>query len=261
MALYTSLLNLPLLTSIAIVLVPLLILTVVLVLTLGRRPFDVRANDNVATAAMRLVGGAFIFVAAFSTAALWQESNRVAETIGAEFGHARVVVNQLAAQRAPGTQQLVDELRAYAQVVKDDELQSPQNPTGNDQANTHVQRVIEGIIVLADKQELNSDDVKVLLDALAAMTTARNERLSQPHPVLPLPIFALVLILGTLTVLLAACYPSGPDRSLKWLQALTAWAVVGALIATVLLLLNGDSGWLLGLRTGPAVDFLQQTAP
>ena len=260
MSAYGVLLGIPLWACIAVLVLPLLALTIALVVITSRRSTDVRANDQVATSAIRLVGGAFIFVSAFATAAMWQESNRAAETIGAEFGHARVVVNQLVAQQAPGTGALVDELRAYAQVVKADELMSMNAQAGTDDANVHIQRVVSGIISLDNQQRINSNDVKVLLDALAGMTTARNERLSQPYPVLPLPLFALVLTLGTLTVILAASYPSGPDRRLKWLQALTAWAVVAAVLSTIMLLLNGESGWFLDLRVGPAADFLAQTS-
>ena len=255
-----ALLDLPLLASIAVIVLPLLLISVALVVLTGRRPSDVRANDNVATSAIRIVGGAFIFVTAFSTAAIWQESNHVAQTIGTEFGHARVIVNQLVAQQAPGTAEVVAELRSYAEVVREKELLPLQPPSGDDGADVHIQRVVQRIVTLDDAQQLNSDDVKVLLDTVASMTTARSERLSQPYPVLPLPIFGLVLTLGLLTVVTAAVYPSGPDRGLKWFQALGTYAVVCVLIATMVLLLNGESGWLLDLRVGPADAFLAQTS-
>lgn len=79
---YVALIELPLPVSIAVVCLPLLAITVILTRRTGRGALDSRANDNVSTAAIRLVGGAFIFISAFSTAAIWQESSHVADSIG-----------------------------------------------------------------------------------------------------------------------------------------------------------------------------------
>lgn len=261
MAAYLFLVELPLPISIAVIVLPLLALTIVLIVLLGRRDQDVRANDNVATAAIRLVGGAFIFVSAFSTAAIWQESNHVAQTIGGEFGHASVFANHMAAQELPEGSGLIRELRAYTDVVMSGELINAQVTAaeGEDGAEVHVRNAVRGVIDLEDQNKIDSSDSKVLLDALASMTTARGDRLSQPYPILPLPVFVLVLSLGILTIVIAAAYPSGPDRRLKWLQALTAFAVVASLLSTALFLLNGDSGWSREQRLGPAELFMEES--
>gem|GEM_PF-1620099 len=258
---YLALIELPLLVSIAVVCMPLLVITVVLTVRTGRRALDSRADDNVSTAAIRLVGGAFIFISAFSTAAMWQESGAVAETIGQEFGHATAFVNHLAAQELPEAVPLIMNIRAYAAMVMDGELIHEQvNATTADGPNAQLRSAILGIVELDKAGKLDAKETPILLDSLAAMTEARNSRLSQPHPILPLPVFVLVTAMGVFTVIVAAAYPSGPDRLLKWTQSLTAFAVVASLLACVLLLINVDDGWLREHHLRPAVLFMEETA-
>lgn len=255
---YRGLIGLPVGVSIALIAVSLSALTVAIVMWTGRRDPDVRANDNVSTAAIRLVGGAFIFVSAFSTASVWQESTHLAEIAGREFGAASSVMNNLTAQRMPEALPVMAALRDYAAIVGDEELVTAHAVAGVDGANERLVSATGGVIGLSNSEKLNSDDVKVLLDALADMSVARHDRLSQPYPVLPMPVFVLLVILGVLTVIVAAAYPSGPDRKAKWLQALTALAVVVSLLSTVVFLLNGESGWMLEDRLRPLQVFMAE---
>lgn len=255
---YRGLIGLPVGVSIALIAVSLSALTVAIVMWTGRRDPDVRANDNVSTAAIRLVGGAFIFVSAFSTASVWQESTHLAEIAGREFGAASSVMNNLTAQRMPEAVPVMAALRDYAAIVGDEELVTAHAVAGVDGANERLVSATGGVIGLSNSEKLNSDDVKVLLDALADMSVARHDRLSQPYPVLPMPVFVLLVILGVLTVIVAAAYPSGPDRKAKWLQALTALAVVVSLLSTVVFLLNGESGWMREDRLRPLQVFMAE---
>ena len=255
---YRGLIGLPVGVSIALIAVSLSALTVAIVMWTGRRDPDVRANDNVSTAAIRLVGGAFIFVSAFSTASVWQESTHLAEIAGREFGAASSVMNNLTAQRMPEALPVMAALRDYAAIVGDEELVTAHAVAGVDGANERLVSATGGVIGLSNSEKLNSDDVKVLLDALADMSVARHDRLSQPYPVLPMPVFVLLVILGILTVIVAAAYPSGPDRKAKWLQALTALAVVVSLLSTVVFLLNGESGWMREDRLRPLQVFMAE---
>jgi hypothetical protein len=263
-SIYRGFIGLPVGVSIAVIAVSLSALTVAIVLRTGRRDPELRGNDNVSTAAIRLVGGAFIFVSAFSTASVWQESTHLAEIAGREFGAASSVMNNLAAQRIPESLPVMAALREYAALVGDKELVTAQPIGGVDGANERLVSATGGVIDLSNAQKLNSEDVKVLLDALADMSVARHDRLSQPYPILPMPVFALVAILGVLTVIVAAAYPSGPDRQAKWLQSLTALAVVASLLSTVVFLLNGDGGWMREERLRPlqvfVVEFPESTS-
>ncbi|CAB4970235.1 unannotated protein [freshwater metagenome] len=257
---YTNFVEMPLVVAVLLILVPLLALTIILVTASGRADHQVRANDNVATAAIRLIGGAFIFMSAFATVALWQESTRLADTVGLEFGHASVIVNQLSAQEVAGTEEIVGHLRTYASIVMDGELINPRVSSSNDGANEQVFEATRGIVKLDAAGTIESDDAKLLFDSLGGMTLARNSRLSQPYPLLPLPIFALVVVLGVSTIIIAAMYPTGPDRTLKWIQSLLAFVVVAGLLSTVTFLLNGSSGWLREDRQRPALLFLQESS-
>ena len=82
MTIYASFVEMTLVVAILLILVPLLALTIILVMAVDRGDYHLRDNDNVATTAIRLIGGAFIFMSAFATVALWQESSRLADTIG-----------------------------------------------------------------------------------------------------------------------------------------------------------------------------------
>jgi len=257
---YLALIELPLPVSIAVVCLPLLAITVILTARTGRGALDSRANDNVSTAAIRLVGGAFIFVSAFSTAAMWQESSHVAESVGQEFGHATAFVNHLAAQAIPEAEPVIRNIRDYATIVANGELITGRVDSMLTGPNTQLLNAVRGVVALDKAGKLDGSDSKVLLDSLATMTEARNSRLSQPHPILPLPLFALVTTLGVFTIVVAAAYPSGPDRRLKWVQSLTAFAVVASLLGTVLFLVNQDSGWLREHHLRPVQLFMEETA-
>lgn len=257
---YVALIELPLPVSIAVVCLPLLAITVILAARTGRGALDSRANDNVSTAAIRLVGGAFIFVSAFSTAAMWQESGRVADSIDQEFGHASAFVNHLEAQGVPEAEPVIRDIRDYATIVEGGELIDARVDSTPNGPNAHLFSAVRGIVELDKAGKLDASDSKILLDSLAAMTEARNSRLSQPHPILPLPLFVLVTTLGVFTIIVAAAYPSGPDRRLKWLQSLTAFAVVASLLGTVLFLVNSDNGWLREHHLRPVQLFMEETA-
>ena len=179
---YTTFVELPLTVSIPILIVPLLALTVILVMAVDRGDYHLRDNDNVATTAMRLIGGAFIFMSAFVTVALWQESSRLADTVGQEFGHASVIVNQLSAQEVPRSEEIIGHLRTYASLVMDGELINPRVSSSNDGANEQVFEATRGIVKLDAAGTIESDDAKLLFDSLGGMTLARNSRLSQPYP-------------------------------------------------------------------------------
>jgi hypothetical protein len=256
-SLYRGFISLPVGISVTLIVVSLTGLTVAIVLWTGRRDPDLRSNDNVSTAAIRLVGGAFIFVSAFSTSSVWQESTHLADAAGREFGAASSVMNNLAAQRIPEAIPVMGSLREYATIVAEEELVNAHSIAG-DGANARLVSATEAVISLANADKLNSDDVKVLLDALSVMSVSRHDRLSQPYPILPLPVFVLVVGLGVLTTIVAAAYPSGPDRQTKWLQALTALAVVASLLSTVVFLLNGQSGWMREDRQRPAQVFVAE---
>jgi hypothetical protein len=257
---YMTFVEMPLVAAVLVIVVPLLALTIILVAALGGADHQLRANDNVATAAIRLIGGAFIFMSAFATVALWQESSRLADTVGLEFGHASVIVNQLSAQEVAGAEGIVGHLRAYATIVMDDELLSPRDSSMRDGANEQLFQATRGIVKLDAAGSIESDDAKLLFDSLGGMTLARNSRLSQPYPLLPLPIFAIVVVLGVSTIIIAALYPTGPDRRLKWIQSLLAFVVVAGLLSTVTFLLNSSSGWLREDRQRPATLFLEESA-
>lgn len=257
-SMYRGFISLPVGVSVSLIIASLTALTVAIVVWTGRRDPDLRSNDNVSTAAIRLVGGAFIFVSSFSTASVWQESTHLADTAGREFGAASSVMNNLAAQRIPEALPIMGALREYATTVSDEELVNAHSIAGADGANAQLVGATEAVIALANAEKLNSNDVKVLLDALSVMSVSRHDRLSQPYPILPLPVFVLVVALGVLTTIVAAAYPSGPDRQTKWLQALTALAVVASLLSTVVFLLNGESGWMREDRQRPAQVFVAE---
>ena len=75
-----------------------------------------------ATAAIWLIGGGFIFIIPFATVALWQESSRLADTVGQEFGH--------------------------ASIVMDGELMNPRISSSNDGANEQVFEATRGIFAV-----------------------------------------------------------------------------------------------------------------
>ncbi|MCX7431408.1 MAG: hypothetical protein NTY17_10470, partial [Planctomycetia bacterium] len=257
-SLYRGFISLPVGISVSLIVATLTAMTLAIVVWTGRRDLNLRANDNVSSASIRLVGGAFIFLCSFSTALVWQESTHLSGAAGHEFGAASSVMNSLAAQRIPEAIPVMTTLREYATIVADEELVNAHSIAGADGANELLVSATDAIITLANADKLNSEDVKVLLDALSVMSVSRHDRLSQPYPTLPLPVFVLGVGLGVLTTIVAAAYPSGPDRQTKWLQALTALAVVASLLSTGVFLLNGESGWMREDRHRPAQVFVAE---
>ncbi|MBU6243761.1 MAG: hypothetical protein KGP12_00965 [Actinomycetales bacterium] len=72
-----------------------------------------------------------------------------------------------------------------------------------------------------------------------------------------------IVVSGLLAIIAEAAPPNSRGRacglglsSVRW----RSWPVVAAVMATVVLLLNGESVWFLDLRVGPAAGFLEQAS-
>lgn len=178
-----------------------------------------RSNDNVMTAALRLTGAAFVFLAAFAGVSEWQTEGQ-REALARQQFVAAAELYRNAPQGQVG-EDLRSALVEYAGITSQD----PMHLHAADQA-------LESMIAVTP--EIAKDDF--LREEIVAFEDRHAERLLIPEQAVPWPITGAVFILGLLTTILVARYPMGSSRGLKILQAATSLGVVVAILAALMLL-------------------------
>ncbi len=180
---------------------------------------DDRSNDNVMTAALRLAGAAFVFLAAFAGVSEWQiEGER--ESLARQQFIAAAELHRNAPQTAAG-----DSLRAALVEYAQRTSAEPLDLHSGDAA-------LEAIVTLTPDLE----DDSFLREEIVAFEDRHAERLMIPEHAVPWPIIGTVYILGLMTAILVAYYPTGSRPSLKVLQTVTSLAVIVAILGALTLL-------------------------
>jgi hypothetical protein len=229
---------------VAAVLVPLAVL--VYALRLDRLRAD-RADDNVLTAAIRFVGGAFALLAAFIIVSLANQSSAAKAAVRSEAAAADSFAREAA--RLPGDEgkRLVRGVEQYLDAVLRDEWPSMSDPAhAHDAADDEMDRLFD--LLLADDASAASgrDDqrIELVVNSLDRLQERRVERILIARDPLA-PVLWIVLLVSAATMLVvAAVYPAGTTRALKWVQVLSIGTVVAIVLFVVLALEHAYDGFL-----------------
>lgn len=234
---YVWLLSKPYFLIILAVAVPSLLIALIFARVALRRPPADRSADNTATAAIRLVGGAFIFFSAFSTMSAWQGVNHLLADVTREFHILGTIADDIERVKPMSRARLAPHMVEYAQIVRTEELGPDGFPTRSRNAAKKLAE-IEQMIDTVLSGTLPDDHTRVakLVDHLEDFKDTRKDRLSRPSPMVPPVVLMLLVIVGMLTLMIVGLYPAPPDRLMKWVQVISSALVVAGLMATVLLL-------------------------
>lgn len=180
---------------------------------------DDRSNDNVMTAALRLTGAAFVFLAAFAGVSEWQiEGDR--EALARQQFIAAAELHRNAPDTPAG-----EALRA---AVVDYAVITSQDPLDLHAADADLEAIVDLTPALQNDSFLREE--------IVAFEDRHAERLLIPEHAVPWPIIGTVYILGLMTALLVAFYPTGSRPGLKVLQTITSLAVIVAILGALSLL-------------------------
>jgi hypothetical protein len=174
------------------------------------------------TAAIRLVGAAFVFLATFTAYSQWQATMDLEEAIRAEVIASAVVFDL--APAGPEGELLESRLLAYVDAVASSPL------------SANAGRIELSEVLTSSARSDNGIRGGQLSEAVLRLASARELRDVLPETGVPWVARLAVGILGVLTLVVAAVYPSGHSRRLKLLQAWSAAVVVTTTLATLVLL-------------------------
>jgi hypothetical protein len=234
LTLYEQFLSLPFLVQFLCVAVPAFVIAIALTLYSLRKDGAVRSDDNVATAGLRFVGAAFIFIGAFAIVTGWQGSSLATTNLVKEFAAATTVAEHVIRTPSPEGDAIVHTLREYAQTVKDTELGADGLPGYQQDAEDLIVDLATAVQQFEELPILSQKQNEALDQALGVLVEARHTRVSAVWPLVPASIFTALVVIAVMALLAVGLYPAGARPALKWLQALGSTAIIVTVISTVL---------------------------
>ncbi|MEI6622271.1 MAG: hypothetical protein WCP28_10230 [Actinomycetes bacterium] len=182
-------------------------------------------NDNLLTSVLRIVGGALVFVSAFTVANLWQQADKYLYEVTAEYAAGWDLDGAVQAAAPPAAADAVTAvLRSYRDEVARTEIGRhvpPEGSTESRAAFAAVQAQTTKAVAQASTPELGAN----IKDAMKTLTDARSKRVDYPELAgLPGVIVVTIMLLAWIAALLLGVYPGGGQRWVKVVQ--TSAAVV-----------------------------------
>jgi len=229
-----ELLPMPLWLEFVIVAVVFSAATIFLVRFTGGQDHSSRSNDNVATAVIRFVGGAFVFIGAFSIVTAWQSTNAISADIQHEFGAMSIIAEDTMDEQSPVAHEIRQVLVDYAMEVRTHELAHAPHVVHSNKASQLLLRVSALQNQLAETGTVPQEELATMYKDFDALKQARFARFEVSPSIVPDAVIGGLLIMGAIFILINGLYPSGPSRLIKWVQSLSGLAVVLLIVGMVL---------------------------
>lgn len=210
------------------------------------RPRGDRADDNVLTAAIRFVGGAFALLAAFIIVSLANQASSAKSAVRAEAAAADSFAREAA--RLPGEQgrRLVRGVEAYLEEVLRNEWPTMSNPThAHDAADDEMDRLFD-LLLADDVAGAHAGDVRLDLAvrSLDRLQERRIERILTARDPLSPVLWIVLLSSAAALLLIATVYPAGVTRAFKWVEVLTVGTVIAIVLFVVVAFEHAYDGFL-----------------
>lgn len=229
--------------ALAIALIVIVSLAIVIPITwwMLKRDRSDRAGDNVNTAALRFIGGVFVFIGSFSVITLWAAQGQFNERLGRELGAVVLLADNIVLASPASEAQAFTLLEQYATAVRDDELARMAEGERIDPlsgASPRVALALDGFSDLIGQVEVEgATNAGALRSELTQLELDYLNRLSwQPPYAATLLIPAGAIALATLLAI--AFFPASPVAWQKWLQSLLSAAVVVCILSMIVLLIS-----------------------
>ena len=200
-----------------------------------------RSGDNVNTAALRFIGGVFVFIGSFSVITLWAAQGQFNERLGRELGSVVLLADNIVLASPQSEAQAFTLVEDYATAVRDDELARMAEGERIDPltgASQRVARSLDGFSDLIGRVEAEgATNAGALRAELTQLELDYLNRLSWQPPYTATLLFPAGII-ALATLLAIAFFPAGPLAWQKWLQSLLSAAVVICILAMIVLLIS-----------------------
>jgi len=210
-------------------------------------PRSDRSDDNVLTSAIRFVGGAFALLSAFIIVSLASQSGAARAAVRAEAAAADSFAREAKRLPAPHGAELLREVETYLRAVIEQEWPKMAEPTRtHDLADDEMDHIFDRVLSDAVAPPAGTYDARydLVAKSLDQLQMRRVERLLTARDPLPTVLWAALLVSAATMLVVAAVYPAGSSRSLKWVQLVTISAVVAIVLFVVLSLEHAYDGFL-----------------
>ena len=211
------------------------ILVVGAVVTLRSDRSD-RSDDNLATSAARLSGAYLVFLGTFLAVGIWQDESKWSAQGIMEFEYAQAVIDDSAILAPADAQALRVSMREYTADVLANERESQPSASADTAANRAMKTMTRLVNTVEDRPTAGAAESAAFLRDFQGFQDQRKQRLTTPDMVLR-PDLATALFLGGIAAaVIMGFYPAGRSTSRKWLQVVTSWITITAIVSTPLLL-------------------------
>ncbi len=219
-----------------VVLVSAAIVAPLTVVVLRRDTSADRSNDNLYTAALRISGGALIFIGSFSAVSLWQADRDFTTRFLREFETVASLVQQSSVVDPVLGTQIADLAGDYIVAIRDDELAAENVGAQGDRDTERADAMLLEMAAAVDASSgsLSASERQVLDASVKSLATNRIERLAW-RPAVPWAIVLPVTVIALTTLVLVGLYPAGRGRGPKIVQVVTSTAVVVAVLSMVII--------------------------
>lgn len=211
------------------------------------RPSTDRSDDNVLTSAIRFVGGAFALLSAFIIVSLASQAGAARAAVRAEAAAADSFAREAKRLPAPHGEALLREVESYLRAVLEQEWPKMSEPTRtHDLADDEMDHIFDRVFSDAVAPPPGTYDARydLVVKSLDQFEERRVERLLTARDPLPTVLWAALLVSAATMLVVAAVYPAGSSRHLKWVQLVTVGAVVAIVLFVVLSLEHAYDGFL-----------------
>ena len=201
-----------------------------------RRREPDQASYPLASASLSLIGGAFIFIGAFSLVTSWDTQARFVGSVTSEFTSVTSLAEDLGGIPGDTSRALATSLADYATQVRDNEIGTAGVVGPIPDAQRALAVIEKSVTTLAETPGLSAHQVDNLYSHMEAIKDARKDRLMISVPNLPLSINLLLVVSALFTLLGIGFYPASRVRWFTYLYGGATVVVSTVLIVAVLTL-------------------------
>lgn len=198
-----------------------------------------RANDSTATAAIRFIGGVFVFIGSFAVVTLWGAQGILDQRVDKEFASLTLLTDDIVLASPAYRDRSYELLEKYSSGVRQEEfgvqLEGGAPPVGG---SAMVNDALDGYRIIIDEMEAgNVPGVESLRSEVTQLQLQYLDRLAWSPP-FSSEILVPATIIALATLVIIGIFPAGSATWQKWAQALISTAVVVSVLSMIVVLLS-----------------------
>jgi hypothetical protein len=232
---YESFLNLPSWLLVLIIGVPAAGIMLACIKFYRRQEQD-QPSYPLASTTVSIIGGAFIFVGAFSLVTSWDTQDKLVGAVTSEFSSVTSLAEDLGGIPSESSKEIAQSLADYATLVRETEIGTAGVVGPNIESQKLLAVIEKSITAVAEKPGLTAHQVDNLYAHMENVKDSRKDRLMISVPNLPVSINVLLLVSAFFVLVGIGLYPAGRVRWFTYLYGGATVAVTTSLVVAVLML-------------------------